>query len=86
MSIHIEISDTVLSAPVPEISRLVLETVAIEGFKSGQLSIFQIRRMLGFDSRVEVHEFLASNDVPWVDYTVEDLERERRSLKELLGR
>lgn len=75
-----------MNAPVPEISRLVLETVALEGFKSGQLSTFQIRKMLGFDTRFEVHEFLARHGVPWVDYSVEDLERERKSLKELLGR
>jgi len=33
-----------------------------------------------------VHEFLAKHEVPWVDYSVEDLERERKALNELLGK
>lgn len=85
MSVQIEIPDNVFHLPHADISRQILETVAIEGFKSGQLSIYQIRKMLGLRSRFEVHSFLAEHDIPWVDYTVEDLERERNTLKELLG-
>ncbi len=86
MSIHVEISDTVLKAPGPEISRLVLETVALEGFKAGQLSTAQVKSLLGFESRFEVHEFLAKNNVPWVDYSIDAAEREGERLKELLNR
>lgn len=86
MSVQIEIPDSVFSLPVPDISRQVLEAAAIEGFKAGQLSTYQVGKMLGFESRFEVHEFLAKHEVPWVDYSVEDLERERKALNELLGK
>jgi len=71
--------------PGSDLSRSVLEAVALEGFKSGQLTIYQIRLLLGFETRFEVHEFLAANDVPWVNYSVEDAERESKKLRELLG-
>ena len=70
----------------PEISRRVLETVALEGFKAGQLTLYQVRKILGFETRFEVHEFLAEHGVPWVNYSVEDLEKERRTLRELLAK
>ena len=63
---------------------LILETLATEGFKSGQLSTAQIKRLLGFSSRTEVHEFLWKHGIAWVDYSVEDAERERGLLAELL--
>ena len=84
MPIRVEIPNSIFHLPSPEISRQVLETVAVEGFKSGQLTTFQIRKMLGFKSRFEVHEFLAEHDVPWVDYPVEDLESEMKLLRGLL--
>ena len=86
MSVQVEIPDQVFSSPVGEISRRVLETVALEGFKSGQLTIYQIRLLLGFETRFEVHDFLAEHDVPWVNYSVEDAERESVLLRELLGK
>lgn len=84
MSVQVNIPESVFNLPRPQLGRQVLETVALEGFQSGQLSLFQIREMLGFESRFEVHEFLAEHGIPWVDYSVEDLERERNDLKQLL--
>ena len=86
MSVQVEIPDSVFQLPAPDVSREVLETVAIEGFKSRQLTTFQIRKMLGFETRFEVHEFLASHDVPWADYSIEDLDRERETFRKLLGK
>ncbi len=86
MTVHVEISDQILKTPGPELGRQILETVATEGFKSGQLTLFQVRTILGFETRFEVHQFLAERGVPWVNYSVEDLERERRTLRELLGK
>ena len=70
----------------PELGKRILENVAVEGFKSGQLTLYQVRKILGFETRFEVHEFLAEHGVPWVNYSVEDLEKERRTLRELLGK
>jgi FKBP-type peptidyl-prolyl cis-trans isomerase (trigger factor) len=85
MSIRVEIPDSIFHLPSAEISRQILETVVIEGFRAGRLTTYQVRKMLGFETRYEVHKFLADHDVPWVDYSVQDLERERETLKELLG-
>ena len=50
------------------------------------LTLYQVRKILGFDTRFEVHEFLAEHGVPWVNYSVEDLERERKVLRELVSK
>jgi N-carbamoyl-L-amino-acid hydrolase len=61
----------------------VLEQVALIGFKTKQLTMAQVRRMLGFESRLQVHEFLAAHDVPWIDYDEDELQREVETLKKL---
>ena len=59
MSVQINIPDEVFKSDNADVSRSVLEAVAIEGFRSNQLGTAQVRRLLGFESRFEVHEFLA---------------------------
>ncbi len=86
MSVRIDIPESVFHLPPGDISREVLETVAVEGFRSGSLTSYQVRKLLGLSTRAEVHQFLVAHDVPWVDYSIEDLERERKELQELIGR
>ena len=66
------------------IEREVLEATALEGYRSGKLSHAQIGRMLNL-SRFEVDSFLKIHDVP-LNYTVEDLEADRRTLDKLLAK
>lgn len=84
MDIQVKIPDEVLKLENGETARRVLEAVALSGYKSGQLTISQARRILGFETRLEVYDFLAKNGVAWVDYPVEDAERERNLLQNLL--
>jgi hypothetical protein len=84
MAITISLPDEVLSGDDKDIARNILEQVALEGFKSGQLSTAQVRRILGFESRFQVHEFLATLDVPWGDYDEDELQREFETLKKLV--
>lgn len=86
MSVQVEIPESIFQLPPADVSRQVLETVAVEGFKSGQLSTYQVRKLLGFSSRFEVHKFLAEHDVPWVNYSVEDAQRELEHVKALTKR
>ncbi len=86
MNVIVEIPEQIFISPEADVPREILENVALEGFKSGQLTIYQVRRILGFETRFEVHEFLAKHGVPWVNYSVEDMERERETFRELLGR
>ena len=84
MTVTVSLPDEILLQDSDEVSRRVLEQVALDGFKSGQLTTAQVRRILGFESRLQVYDFLAAHGVPWMDYSVEDAERERALLKKVL--
>jgi len=84
VTITVSFPEEVLTSGSENVARRVLERVVLEAFKSGQLTIAQVRCVLGFDTRMQVHEFLADHGVPWVDYSVEDAERERELLKKVL--
>jgi predicted HTH domain antitoxin len=84
MNVQIEIPRELFDAKSRDISREILEAVAVDGFRSGQLGTGQIMRLLGFETRDEAHKFLAAHKIPWVDYSVEDISRESELLTELL--
>lgn len=84
MNVQLTIPDEIFRSDSEDISRAVLEEIAAEGFRTGQLSTYQVGRMLGFETRSEVHQFLGKRGIPWVNYSVEDAERERKLLAELL--
>jgi predicted HTH domain antitoxin len=71
-----------LAAPGQELSRRVLEAVALEAYRERRLSATQLRRLLGFETRYELDGFLKSREV-WLDYGVEDLERDRETHRKL---
>jgi hypothetical protein len=64
-----------LSAQEGDLSRAALESLALEGYRAGHLSEEQLRRMLGFDSRFGVHEFLKQHQT-YLNYTEADLEHD----------
>ena len=66
----------------PDLSRAALEALALEGYRSERLSEGQVRRMLGFRTRTQVHAFLKAHNV-YDEYTLDDFERERQALKSL---
>lgn len=84
MNVTVSLPDEILLQDSDEVSRRVLEQVALDGFKSGQLTTAQVRRILGFESRLEVYDFLAAQGVPWVDYDEEELRREVDYLTEVV--
>jgi hypothetical protein len=63
-----------------EVERRVLEALALDEFRQGHLSRAELRRMLGFATRIKLDEFLAAHGV-FGTYTLDDLERERRDLQ-----
>jgi len=75
----------VFSANGENIEREVLEATALEGYREGKLSQAQVRRMLGFQTDMQVDAFLKAHDV-WLNYTVEDLEQDRRTMEKLFNR
>lgn len=70
MRLEIHIPDSLhdsLQRGVPDLSRAALEGVAVEGYRLGALSMAQVRELLGFSSRWEAQDFLASRGA-WPSY------------------
>jgi hypothetical protein len=65
-----------------DLRRHVLEALAIEGYRDGTLSRYQVQCMLGLESRFEVDAFMKSHDVP-IPYDIEDLEHDAKTLRNL---
>ena len=59
-----------------------LEALAVEGYRTHLLSEAEMRRMLGFETRMEVHALLAAHDVP-LHYTEEHLRQDIHASDEL---
>lgn len=64
-----------------DLSRHVLESVALACCRARMLGESALRRVLGLATRVEVHAFLKAHEVPF--YTLEDLEHGRKILDRL---
>ena len=60
-----------LAARGEDLARATLEALATEAYRSGTLTEEQVRRMLDFDTRSEVHAFLKKHDV-YLNYSAED--------------
>ncbi|MFN0172396.1 MAG: UPF0175 family protein [Bryobacteraceae bacterium] len=65
-----------------DLSRRALEALAAEEYKRGRLTKPDLRRLLGFETGHQIDEFLKAHEV-FEDYTLEDLGRERASLRRL---
>lgn len=82
----VEIPDDVARILAPQgqdPARATLEAVAVEGYRSGALSPYQIRRMLGFETRYELDGFLKAHNVWENSYGLEELEQDRQTLQQL---
>jgi len=61
-----------------DISRAALESLAIEGYRTERLSESEIRHLLGFETRMEVHAFLKEHGA-WLHYSFADMEQEHET-------
>jgi len=55
--------------------RAVIEAVPLEGYRADRLSESDVRQLLGFETRMEVHGFLKERGV-FLHYSLEDLEHD----------
>jgi hypothetical protein len=88
MHLQLDIPDDVLKALSKGQNvdaRVALEAVALEGYRSRRLSEEQVRRMLGFESRFDVHAFLKANDT-YLNYDIVELEKDIATLDRLAER
>jgi hypothetical protein len=65
-----------------DVSRRSLEAIALEGYRSGALTESQVRRLLGFETRMDVHAFLKQAGVP-LHYPVADVEADLEAQRKL---
>jgi hypothetical protein len=75
MTVTLEIPDAIaaeLSADGKDLSRAALEALALDAYRTEKIGTEEVRRMLGYETRFEVHDLLANHRVNW-QYGAEDL-------------
>jgi hypothetical protein len=85
MNVTMDIPDDVaqrLSASGGDLSRRALQALAAEEYRQGHLTKPDLRRLLGFQTSDEIDTFLRTHEV-WIDYSLDDLKREREGLRQL---
>ena len=69
---------TFLSASGHNLERAALEAIALEAYREDKLSTAQLRRLLGYHTRTQVHAFLKEHGV-YLRYGPGDLEHDRQA-------
>jgi hypothetical protein len=85
MNLTVEIPDDVaqrLNAVGGDLTRRALEALVAEEYRQGNLEKPDLRRLLGLETSDQIDTFLRAHDV-WIDYTLDDLQRERAGLQRL---
>ncbi len=83
MQVTFDIPDTLaaqLRAAGKDPARAALEAVLVEAYRTGQLYEGEIKRILGYGTRMEVHALLKEHNVP-LNYDIEDLEQDRETMR-----
>jgi predicted HTH domain antitoxin len=83
MNVAIEIPDEIgraLAARGTDVTRAVLEAVAVEAYRSGAITLAQVQQMLGLGSRWETESFLRRAEA-YHDYTMDDLDRDITAIR-----
>jgi hypothetical protein len=67
-----------ISSDGKDLSRVALEALAAEGYRAERLSESEIRHLLGFETRMEVHAFLKEHGA-YLHYSDAEMDRDRES-------
>ena len=87
MQITLELPEDIakgLGSRWKDLPRAALESLALEAYRSRALTAAQLRRLLGFETLMQVDAFLKEHEV--YDLTVADFERDRETLRQLRAR
>ncbi|MBV8208393.1 MAG: UPF0175 family protein [Acidobacteria bacterium] len=60
------------------LERAALEAIALEAYREDKISAAQLRRLLGYHTRAQVHAFLKVHGV-YLRYGLPDLEHDRQA-------
>jgi hypothetical protein len=84
MQITIELPEDIaagLESRWKDLPRAALESLALEAYRSRALTAAQLRRLLDFQTRIQVDAFLKEHEI--FDYSAADFEEDRETLREL---
>jgi hypothetical protein len=87
MQITLELPEDIvreLRSKWKDVPRAALESVALEAYRSHALTAAQLRRLLGFETRMQVDAFLKAHEV--YDFTAADFEQDRETLRQVRTR
>ena len=82
MQITIELPEDIavgLESKWKDLPRAALESLALEAYRSRALTAAQLRRLLGFQTRMEVDAFLKEHQI--FDDSAADFEQDRETLR-----
>ena len=84
MQVTVDIPDDLASCLVPsghDAARSLLEESAAAAYRDRRLTMEQLRRLLGMETRMDVNAFLLQHGIS--DYTVKDLDQDLATLRKL---
>lgn len=85
MNVVVSLPDSIvqdIGANERELERTLLESFALEGYRSEKLTAFQVGEILGFKTPMQVDEFLKAHG-EFIEYTDEEIESQREILRQL---
>ena len=84
MRITLELPENIvqdLKSKWKDLPRAAIESLALEAYRSRALTAAQLRRLLGFETRMQVDAFLKEHEV--YDFTAADFAQDRETLRQL---
>jgi len=78
-----DLTATLRAAHGQDLGRAALEQLALNGYRSGKLSRFQIQKLLSFDNHYDTEDWLGQNGVT-ANYSLADLNSDRETLDKIL--
>jgi len=84
MQITIELPEDIaegLELKWKDLPRAALESLALEAYRSRALTAGQLRRLLVFETQMQIDAFLKEHEI--FDYSAADFEQDRETLREL---
>jgi hypothetical protein len=84
MQITIELPEDIaegLESKWKDLTRAALESLALEAYRSHALTAAQLRRLLAFETLMQLDAFLKEHEV--FDYSAADFEQDHETLREL---
>ncbi len=87
MEVTVEIPEDIaqqLHTKWDNLPRGVLESLALEAYRSGMLTMMQLRRLLGFETPMELDAFLKQAGIH-LDYDLDNLREDLETIRKVRG-